>query len=91
MPTFEWDPDKAASNPKKHRGVTFEDAIHVFDDDHVIDEVDPDPDEDRRRIIGMAADGRILVVVYTEPQEDRIRIISARKATKHEAEAYGQG
>ena len=88
---FEWDPAKAASNPKKHRGVTFEVAICVFDDDRAIDQVDPDPDEDLRRIIGMVADGRILVVVYTEPQEDRIRIISARKATKHEAEAYGQG
>ena len=90
MPKFEWDPAKAASNPKKHRGVTFEDAIHVFDDDLALDEVDPDPDEDRRKIIGMVA-GRVLVVIYTEPGDDCIRIISARKATKHEVEAYDQG
>jgi uncharacterized protein len=63
----------------------------VFDDDRVLDEVDPDPDEDRRKIIGTAADGRILVVVYTEPEDDCIRIISARKATKNEVKAYGQG
>ena len=64
MPSFEWDPAKAVSNRKKHSGVTFEDAIHVFGDDHAIDAVAPDPDEDRRKIIGMATDGRILVVVY---------------------------
>ena len=63
----------------------------MFDDDRALDEVDPDPDEDRRKIIGAAADGRILVVVYTEPQDDCIRIISARKATKNEVKAYGQG
>jgi len=91
MPSFEWDPAKAVRSRKKHSGVTFEDAIHVFGDDHAIDEVDPDPDEDRRKIIGVAADGRILVVVYTEPEDDCIRIISARKATKYEAKAYGKG
>jgi uncharacterized protein len=63
----------------------------VFGDEHAIDEVDPDPDEDRRKIIGLAADGRLLVVVYAEPEDDCIRIISARKATKHEAKTYGQG
>jgi uncharacterized DUF497 family protein len=86
MPKFEWDPDKAANNPKRHRGVTFEDAIPVFDDDRALDEEDPDPDEDRRKMIGMVA-GRVLVVVYTE-REDRIRIISARKATPDEVKAY---
>ena len=58
----------------------------MFDDDRALDEEDPDPDEDRRKIIGMVA-GRVLVVVYTE-REDRIRIISARKANKHEVKAY---
>jgi uncharacterized protein len=90
MPKFRWDPAKAAHNPKKHRGVTFEDAIHVFDDDRALDEADADPDEHRRKIIGMVA-GRVLVVIYTEPEDDCIRIISARKATKHEVKAYHQG
>jgi uncharacterized protein len=90
MPKFKWDPAKAARNPKEHRGVTFEDAIHVFDDDRALDEADPDPDEDRRKMIGMVA-GRVLVVIYTEPEDDCIRIISARKATKHEVKAYHQG
>jgi uncharacterized DUF497 family protein len=90
MPKFEWDPAKAARNQKKHRGVTFEDAIHVFDDDRALDEADADPDEDRRKIIGRSA-GRILFVIYTEPEDDCIRIISARKATKNEVKAYHQG
>jgi len=67
VPIFEWHPDKQTQKST----VTFEDAIHVFDDDRAIDEVDPDPDEDRRRIIGIRG-RRILVVVYTEPDEDRI-------------------
>ena len=62
----------------------------LFDDDRALDEADPDPDEERRKIICMVA-GRGLVVIYTEPQDDCFRIISARKATKHDARAYHQG
>jgi uncharacterized protein len=90
MPRFEWDASKAASNLRKH-GVAFEDAITVFDDDRAVDEPDPDPDEERFKIIGMTAANRMVVVVYAEPADDRIRIISARKATRHEVKAYRQG
>jgi uncharacterized protein len=48
---------------------------------------DSDPGEERWRTIGLAA-GKILVVVYTEPDVDVICIISARKATKREERAY---
>ena len=90
MPHFEWDAAKAVSNLRKH-GVAFEDAITVFDDDRALVEPDPDPDEGRFKIVGMTAASRIVVVVYAEPDHDRIRIISARKATRHEIQAYRQG
>ena len=89
MPSFEWDPAKAASNLQKH-GVTFEDAIKVFDDDQAVEAPDADPDEERFKIIGLAA-GRLLTVVHTERRAQRFRIISAWKATKDEAKTYNQG
>jgi uncharacterized protein len=84
---FDWDPDKADSNLRKH-GVTFVDASHVFDDLLAIDEFDEvnSTSEDRFMIIGMCR-GFILHVVYTE-RDEKIRLISARKATKHEQSLY---
>ncbi len=84
---FEWDPAKAATNLRKHR-VAFQDAASVFDDDRAIIEDDPDPHEERFRITDLSSAGRLLFVVYTERGGDRIRIISARRATKHEIKAY---
>lgn len=86
MPIFEWDPAKAARNLREH-GVTFEEATEVFYDDRAVIEDDPDPDEERFSIIGMSR-RRMLFVVYTERGDDTTRIISARKAAKHEARAY---
>ena len=80
---IEWDEAKAKSNLRKH-GVDFADAIHIFEDQgasHVLDQT-MDYGEDRFKVIGMI-DGVILVVVYAERGE-RVRIISARKATKRE-------
>jgi len=54
-----------------------------FDDSNAVTIDDPDHNEERFVTIGMDAYGRILVVVYTW-RGDVIRIISARKATKHE-------
>jgi uncharacterized DUF497 family protein len=59
MAGFEWNLAKAAKNLREHR-VAFEEAITVFDDDRAIVEVDPDPDEERFKIVGMAASGRVL-------------------------------
>ena len=84
---FEWDDAKARANLKKH-AVSFEVARRVFDDRAAIDELD-DSDahgEDRSVITGMIA-GSLLTVVYTE-REERIRIISARKATRREQDRY---
>ena len=70
----------------KH-GIDFADAITVFDDLTAITIDDPDYYEERFVTIGMDAFGRILVVVYAW-RGDIIRIISARKATKHERKQY---
>jgi hypothetical protein len=84
---FEWDAAKAESNLVKH-GVSFAAARGVFDDAFALDRLDFDsaPDEVRCVITGTVK-GFILTVAYTEHGE-RIRIISARKATKHEQEEY---
>ena len=77
----------ARSNLAKH-SVSFEAACLVFDDAFALDSVDPgrDPAEVRYVITGMA-NGVPLTVVYTE-RDERMRIISARKATRHEQREY---
>lgn len=85
---FEWDENKAKTNLSKHR-VSFDKAKTVFDDLFYIDFYDPDysDDEDRYIIIGESQRRRLLIVSYTE-REDKIRLISAREATKREREDY---
>jgi uncharacterized protein len=84
---FEWDAAKAQNNLAKH-GVSFEAARRVFEDVFAFEryDLDSEPGEVRYAITGMVNDV-ILMVVYTERGE-RIRIISARKATKHEQTEY---
>ena len=84
---FEWDADKAERNLAKH-GISFTAATYVFDDIFALEQLDFDsqPGEIRYVIIGMVNEV-ILTVVYTERGE-RIRVISARKATKHEQREY---
>jgi uncharacterized DUF497 family protein len=84
---FEWDEAKAAENDAKH-GVSFELATKVFDDPFGIERLDDREayGEDRFILIG-TAEGSVLTVVYTE-RASRIRIISARQATKHEHDDY---
>lgn len=87
---FEWDPAKAATNLRDHQ-IAFPDATTVFGDDRAFIEDDPDPDEERFKITGLTSAGRLVAVIYTERSGGRIRIISARKATKHEIKAYRHG
>jgi uncharacterized DUF497 family protein len=84
--SFEWDHNKATINLDKH-GIDFADAATVFDDSNAVTIDDSDHNEERFVTIGMDAYGRILVVVYTW-RGDVIRIISARKSTKHELKQY---
>ena len=88
MLLFEWDEKKAYKNIKKH-GVSFEEAATVFGDPLSITIYDPlhSKDEDRFVILGMSNKNRILVVIHTD-RNDRIRIISARKASKKERKQY---
>jgi len=85
---FTWDGRKAAANRKKH-GVTFEEAMTVFGDPLSI--TIPEPvhslDEIRFIIVGRSQVQRLLVVVHVE-RGDRIRIISARSATRRERRDY---
>jgi uncharacterized protein len=85
---FEWDPQKAESNRREH-GVSFEEAESAFRDPlHV---VIPDPDhserEERFVLLGRSSAGRLLVVSHTE-RGRRIRLISARPATRREKRDY---
>lgn len=82
---FEWDDRKAAANERKHE-VSFEFARLAFDDPMAIDEEDPDPDEARYNRL-CCFDNSLVVVCYTD-RGDRVRIISARKAHKHEQHIY---
>jgi uncharacterized DUF497 family protein len=83
---FEWDKTKAAKNEAKHK-ISFADTFGAFEDPHglTIDQVVDG--EERHVTIGMDAFGRVLVVVYAWRGEI-IRIISARKALKHEVKQY---
>ena len=82
---FEWDPAKAKANIIRH-GISFEDARAVFADLNALELLDDTTEEERWRLLGKAG-SEILMVVYTE-RGDRIRIISARKASKREQEVY---
>ena len=85
---FEWDPDKAAANLRKH-GVSFEVATQVFFDDNAIFEDDPYAQGEYRQTVTGDSDLGILLVVFTERHLDVIRIISAREASRHERRQYG--
>lgn len=85
---FEWDPNKAEANQKKH-GVSFTEASSVFSDPLSL--LIPDPDhserEERLLLLGLSNTGRLLVVSHTE-RGARVRLISARPATSRERRDY---
>jgi len=86
-----WDPRKDVANQEKH-GVSFELAAEVFNDPLHLSEPDPHPDGDRWTTIGQAGPV-ILFVAHSllEPDLEFGRIISARRATKHERKRYEEG
>ena len=85
---FEWDEEKAASNIRDHDGVAFEQAAAAFSDMFAVAWIDEREDygEERSVLLGMTG-GQLLYVAYTE-RGDNIRIISARRATRHEQDIY---
>lgn len=88
---FEWNPDKAVINLRKHN-ISFQEATTVFDDSLSVTFPDPEHsiEEDRYVIIGMSRLGQLLVVSHTD-RENRTRIISARIATRQERRFYEEG
>ena len=89
---FEWDPEKEKINIQKH-DVNFEQATYVFADPYALNKYDDEHSQeaDRRLMLGKSFNEVILVVVHTFRNEDGlelVRIISARKATVKEREAY---
>ncbi len=86
--SFEWDPNKAASNVWKHE-VRFSEAVGVFSDEYAItiSDDESDPSEQRFVTLGTGVTGRVLVVVYCY-RGHHIRIISARIAEPHERNHY---
>jgi len=85
---FEWDPQKAAKNDRKH-SISFAEAATVFDDPLSMTVPDPDhsAQEDRFLIVGQSHRRRLLIVSFAE-RADRFRIISARALTPAESRAY---
>ena len=85
---FEWDESKAEKNEQKH-GVSFEEAESIFYDPRSVTIADPDHSETELRFIDIGTSNydRILVVVYTE-RENRVRLISARRASRKERKMY---
>ena len=88
---YEWDNAKAVENLRKH-GVDFMDAIAAVEDPNRLENLDLkfSYDEERVEIVGMA-NGRLLFVVVTLRGARVCRIISARKATRHEQDRYYAG
>lgn len=86
---FEWDTVKNRTNQQKHH-VSFELACRVFQDNARMEFFDTSAsllDEDRWKVIGKA-EGKILLVIYTERANGIIRIISARCASQQEKRSY---
>lgn len=97
MIRWAWNPRKARTNLRDH-GVSFGLAQRVFGDPELVSRPDPHPDEERWQSIGRPSPDSeiVLFVVHTEPipGPDGVetgRIISARKATRHERAAYEDG
>lgn len=87
---FVWDEEKSRQNLAKHK-VSFERASLVFQDPLHISILDPFEGEQRWRTLGLVNGVVILMVVHTVEEqngEEEIRIISARKATRAERQAY---
>jgi hypothetical protein len=91
--TFEWNPFKARSNLRKHR-ISFDRAAEVVLDPLAVSIFDVEHGEDEERWVTIGKDkrGSVLILVHAflevSAQECRVRIISARRATKREIKQY---
>jgi uncharacterized DUF497 family protein len=85
---FEWDPEKAKLNRRKH-GVSFEEAVSAFYDplSATFEDADHSVGEQRLITVGFSSHGRLLFVAHTE-RGRALRIISARPATTYERKKH---
>jgi uncharacterized protein len=85
--TVEWDPAKARANLTKH-GVDFADASIALEDEFAVT-IEDRSARGEQRFVTLCRDpiNRVIVVAYTDRGET-VRIISARKATSRERQAY---
>ncbi len=85
----EWDPTKNKKNIIKH-GISFEEAQTVFYDDKAVEFYNDNnaTEEDRFLLLGTSFKLRLLLICYCERENNKLRIITARKATKTEAKEY---
>jgi uncharacterized DUF497 family protein len=88
---FEWDAQKAAANVRKH-GVSFDEVKTMFGPAKpaIFDDLRHSENEVRYVAIGFSEKSRLLTVSFCQMAPDLIRIISARKATKGEADLYAK-
>jgi uncharacterized DUF497 family protein len=88
---FIWNHNKARANLGKH-GVAFDEALTVFSDPlaRIHDDPRHSEKEGREIIVGHSARGRLLLVSFTE-RRGAVRLISARRATRHERQDYEEG
>jgi len=88
---FEWDPNKAKRNERKH-GISFQEAATVFGDPLSITFEDPDHslEENRYVTFGLSLQRHLLVVAHT-PRKGRTRIINARLMERKERAIYEEG
>jgi uncharacterized protein len=91
---FEWDPVKARTNQRKH-GISFEDAMHIFEDPYAFFEQErvDEAGDTRWQAIGRIGNLTVLLVAHTIREEDEdeiVRLISARRATRRERNRYEQ-
>lgn len=84
---FEWDIEKNRKNQRKHK-ISFEDAATIFRyPTYEVEDTSTNYGEIRYIAIGISNQMKIITVVYTE-REERIRLISARLASKPEKRLY---
>jgi len=90
-PKVLWDPRKARANLQKHK-VSFEEAETVLKDGLSVTKPDPDHSFSERRFLtlGLSCNRRLILIAHTE-DPDKIRIISARRPTRRERDAYENG
>ncbi len=92
---FRWDTRKAAGNLEKH-GVSFEEAATVFGDPEALEweDLEHSHHENRFKRMGISLGGRVIILVYsyrrTKDGKETIRIITARRASPKEREAYAK-